>query len=142
MGVFQKSFTGPIEMFFVPGAGSGGTRNFTFKNAESAESIGTELELRRSLNGVFKTGVLSRVGVLLNGTLISSVTLGSHAVGQDNERPMMGQSPYVVNAGLFYADSARTSNATLCTTRSVNGSTLWAALEPRTFLRCRTEPWM
>ncbi|MGB3870850.1 MAG: TonB-dependent receptor [Flavobacteriales bacterium] len=107
VGVFQKSFTGPIEMFFVPGAGSGGTRNFTFKNAESAESIGTELELRRSLNGVFKTGVLSRVGVLLNGTLIkSSVTLGSQAVGQDNERPMMGQSPYVVNAGLFYADSA------------------------------------
>lgn len=107
VGVFRKSFTDPIEMFFVPGAGSGGTRNFTFKNAESAESIGAEVELRRSLNGLFKTSVLSRVGVLLNGTLIkSSVTLGSQAVGQDNERPMMGQSPYVVNAGLFYADSA------------------------------------
>jgi TonB-dependent receptor len=107
VGVFRKSFTDPIEMFFVPGAGSGGTRNFTFKNAESAESIGAEFELRRSLNGIFKSGILSRLGVLLNGTLIkSTVTLGPQAVGQDNKRPMMGQSPYVMNAGLFYADSA------------------------------------
>ena len=107
VGVFQKSFTDPIEMFFVPGAGSGGTRNFTFKNAERAQSIGAELEVRHSLNSIFKTGALSRVGVLLNGTLIkSTVTLGAQAVGQDQERPMMGQSPYVVNAGLFYTDTA------------------------------------
>ncbi len=108
VGVFQKSFTDPVEMFFVPGAGSGGTRNFTFKNAESAESIGAEVEVRRSLNGIFTEGWLSRLGVLFNGSLIkSSVTLGAQAVGQDNERPMMGQSPYVVNAGLFYLDTDR-----------------------------------
>ncbi|MEO8734287.1 MAG: TonB-dependent receptor, partial [Flavobacteriales bacterium] len=106
VGVFQKSFTNPIEMFFVPGAGSGGTRNFTFRNAEKAQSVGAEMEVRRSLNGIFKEGVLSHFGVLFNGTLIkSTVTLGAQAVGQDNQRPMMGQSPYVVNAGLFYTDT-------------------------------------
>jgi TonB-dependent receptor len=108
VGVFRKSFTNPIEMFFVPGAGSGGTRNFTFRNAEKAESIGAEVEVRRSLNGVFKEGFLGRFGVLFNSTLIkSTVTLGARAVGQDGQRPMMGQSPYVVNAGLFYGDTDR-----------------------------------
>ncbi|HRN36403.1 MAG TPA: TonB-dependent receptor, partial [Flavobacteriales bacterium] len=42
-----------------------------------------------------------------NATVInSSVTLGARAVGQEQNRPMMGQSPYVLNAGLFYADTA------------------------------------
>lgn len=105
IGGFFKSFTDPIEMFFVPGAGSGGTRNFTFRNAESAQSIGAEVEVRRSLSSLFPEGWMSRWGVLLNGSVIkSSVQLGAKAVGQDNERPMMGQSPYVVNAGLYYSD--------------------------------------
>lgn len=94
-------------MFFVPGAGSGGTRNFTFRNAEGATSIGAEVELRRSFAPYTPNRVLGRMGLLFNGTLInSSVTLGAQAVGQENERPMMGQSPYVLNAGLFYADTA------------------------------------
>ncbi|MBK9422132.1 MAG: TonB-dependent receptor [Flavobacteriales bacterium] len=107
VGVFRKSFTDPIEMFFVPGAGSGGTRNFTYKNAQSAQSIGAEVELRRSFSPFTKSRILERMGILFNGTLINSkVTLGANAVGQDQNRPMMGQSPYVVNAGLFYTDSA------------------------------------
>ncbi|MEO7079942.1 MAG: carboxypeptidase-like regulatory domain-containing protein [Flavobacteriales bacterium] len=106
LGVFRKTFIDPIEMFFVPGAGSGGTRNFTYKNAESAESLGAEVEVRRSLKGIFKTGYLSRWGVLLNASVIhSTVTLGKQAVGQQNERPMMGQSPYVLNAGLYYSNA-------------------------------------
>jgi outer membrane receptor protein involved in Fe transport len=104
VGVFYKSFADPIETFFVPGAGSGGTRNFTFKNAESAQSMGAEIEVRRSLNGYFTEGYLSRVGVLVNASFIhSTVDLGAQAVGQAKERPMMGQSPYVVNAGLYYS---------------------------------------
>lgn len=125
LGVFQKSFTGPIEMFFVPGAGSGGTRNFTFKNAEKAESIGAEVEMHRSLNGIFKEGFLSHLGVLFNGSLIkSTVTLGSQAVGQDNQRPMMGQSPYVVNAGLFYSDTDRKLQCNMVF--NTFGKRLWA----------------
>lgn len=106
-GVFSKTFQSPIELFFVPGAGSGGTRNFTYHNAERARSLGAEVEIRRSIAGLFTQGFLSRMGVLFNGTLVhSTVTLGPDAVGQANERPMMGQSPYVVNAGIYMADSA------------------------------------
>ncbi|MFT3884870.1 MAG: TonB-dependent receptor [Flavobacteriales bacterium] len=108
VGAFYKSFTDPIEMFFVPGAGSGGTRNFTFRNAAGARSMGAELEVRRSLNAFFTEGYLSRIGVLVNASFIhSTVDLGTKAVGQSQERPMMGQSPYVLNAGLYYSQSEK-----------------------------------
>jgi len=108
VGVFYKHFTDPIEMFFLPGAGSGGTRNFTFGNAERAYSMGGEVEIRRSLNSFIKQGYLSKLGVMCNATYVfTEVVLGAGAAGQAQRRPLMGQSPYIVNAGLYYADTAR-----------------------------------
>ncbi len=69
--------------------------------------MGAEVELRRSMASIMGNKFLQRMGVLFNGTVINStVTLGAQAVGQEQNRPMMGQSPYVLNAGLFYADTA------------------------------------
>lgn len=113
VGLFYKHFTNPIEMFFVPGSGSGGTRNFTYGNAESARSTGIEVEVRKYFNSLCDTSgkvqsafmrkFVSRTGVVFNGALIDSeVTLGEQAVGQSQSRPMMGQSPFILNAGLFY----------------------------------------
>ena len=105
IAAFYKNFTNPIEMFFIPGTGSGGTRNFTFGNAESAASIGLELELKKSFSSLWETGFLSKTGVTFNVAWIeSNVNLGDDAVGQSQERPMMGQSPYIINAGWFYID--------------------------------------
>ncbi|MEO8591610.1 MAG: carboxypeptidase-like regulatory domain-containing protein [Flavobacteriales bacterium] len=107
-GVFYKQFTDPIEMFYVPGAGSGGTRNFTYGNAVSARSLGAEVEVRRSLNSVFTQGYLSHVGVMFNAAyIVTEVQLGDRAAGQAQQRPLMGQSPYIVNAGLYYQDTER-----------------------------------
>jgi hypothetical protein len=40
---------------------------------------------------------------MLNASFIKSyVNLGQAQLGQSNERPMQGQSPYIVNAGIFY----------------------------------------
>ncbi|WKZ66006.1 MAG: carboxypeptidase-like regulatory domain-containing protein [Flavobacteriales bacterium] len=108
IGVFYKRFTDPIEMFFLPGAGSGGTRNFTFGNAQRATSVGAELEVRRQLSGLFPEGYLSKVGVMLNAAyIVTEVELGEGARGQAQRRPLMGQSPYIVNAGLYYQDTER-----------------------------------
>ena len=105
-GVFYKDFTNPIEMFFLPGAGSGGTRNFTFGNAMSAKSVGAEVELRRSLGQVITSGYFSKVGVMFNAAyVVTEVKLGDQAAGQAQQRPLMGQSPYIVNAGLYYQDA-------------------------------------
>ncbi len=104
LGAFVKNFTDPIEMFYVPGTGGGGTRNFTFGNAKGAQSFGAEAEVRRSLNGWFTEGWLSHLGVLFNATYIhSEVDLGTTQGGQSATRPMMGQSPYVLNAGLYFS---------------------------------------
>ena len=106
VGLFYKQFTNPIEMFFVPGAGSGGTRNFSFGNAVSARSLGAEVEVRRSLNSLFTQGYLSHVGVMFNAAyIVTEVQLGDRAAGQAQKRPLMGQSPYIVNAGLYYQDT-------------------------------------
>ena len=123
-GVFYKRFQNPIEMYFVPGAGSGGTRNFTFDNAVGAQSIGAEVEVRRSLKGLFPEGILSRTGLLFNAAYISTtVDLGKQAVGQSAERPLMGQSPYVVNAGIYYTD----------TTHKFQVNVLYNVIGPRLF---------
>jgi TonB-dependent receptor len=107
-GVFYKQFTDPIEMFFLPGAGSGGTRNFSFGNAKDATSIGAEMEVRKQLNTVFTKGYLSHVGVMLNAAyIVTEVRLGDEAKGQAQQRPLMGQSPYILNAGLYYQDIER-----------------------------------
>lgn len=106
VGLFYKHFTNPIEMFFLPGAGSGGTRNFSFGNAVEATSVGAEVELRRQLSGLFSEGYLSRVGVMMNAAyIVTEVQLGDAARGQAERRPLMGQSPYIVNAGLYYQNT-------------------------------------
>lgn len=103
-GVFYKKFTNPIEMFFVPGSGSGGTRNFTFKNADFATSAGAEIEIRKTL--AFCGKLLENFSLLFNTAYIQSkIALGENAVGQSKNRPMMGQSPYSVNTGIYYNNS-------------------------------------
>lgn len=100
---FYKRFKDPIETLFVPGGGSGGIKTFTFGNAKLATSIGMEVEFRKSLSGLFNWKFLDGFSLLFNGSLIKShVELGQEQLGQSNERPMQGQSPYIVNAGIFY----------------------------------------
>jgi len=102
-GIFRKVFINPIEQFFVPGTGSGGTRNFTFNNADRAVSNGIELEVRQSLAEMIPARMYKDFGFILNAALIQSeVDLGASTRGQTQIRPMQGQAPYVLNAGLDY----------------------------------------
>jgi outer membrane receptor for ferrienterochelin and colicin len=107
VGVFYKRFFDPIETSFIPGGGTGGIKTFTYRNADQATSLGIEAEVRKSLSGVTNSSFLEKLTVLFNGALIkSNVELGQAGLGQSNtERPMQGQSPFIVNAGLYYSDS-------------------------------------
>ncbi len=106
VGMFYKNFVNPIETYFVPGTGSGGTRNYTYRNAESASSKGIEVEIRKTFNGL-KTPIVRNLGVVLNASYIwSKVNLGSKAQGQSENRPMMGQSPYIINSGIYYQNDS------------------------------------
>ncbi len=106
VGAFYKNFINPIETYFVPGTGSGGTRNYTYRNAESATSTGIELEVRKTFN-TLKTPFVRNLGVVLNASYIwSKINLGDKAQGQSENRPMMGQSPYIINSGIYYQNDS------------------------------------
>jgi hypothetical protein len=107
IGLFYKKFNNAIEMYYVPGSGSGGTRNFTYRNAPSASNYGIETEIRKSLSSLLpQNKIFEKTGILINAAYIYSiVNLGNEAKGQLNQRPLMGQSPYILNAGFYYQNS-------------------------------------
>lgn len=103
LGVFYKKFIDPIETQFVPGGGSGGIKDFSFNNVEGAESMGVEAEVRKSLKGITTSGFINDLSVIFNSAfIISKVQLGDSLVRQSSNRPMQGQSPYIINMGLSY----------------------------------------
>jgi len=107
VGAFFKRFENPIEMYFVPGVGGGGIRSFTWANAPLARSYGMEIEIRKKLDSV-NVPVIRNLSVVANAAYIfSEITLSDNYSGpQDVKRPMMGQSPWIVNAGLYYQNDS------------------------------------
>lgn len=107
IGAFYKKFENPIEMYFVPGVGGGGIRSFTWSNAPSASSYGVEIEIRKKLDSV-NVAIIRNLSVVANAAYIySEIKLADNYSGpQDVRRPMMGQSPWMVNAGLYYQNDS------------------------------------
>lgn len=104
VSVFYKHFQNPIEVVVVPGAGSGGAKSFTFNNAETASLYGAEIEIKKGFT-TSASKFFQRTGVMFNASYIRSmVNLGEISNGQSDNRPMQGQSPYLVNGGIFYHD--------------------------------------
>lgn len=101
-GVFYKKFVNPIEVYFIPGVGSGGTRSFTWGNAPVANNYGAEVEFRKKLDQT-KVPVIKDLGIVSNAAFIRSV-IELDSIG--TTRPMMGQSPWIINAGLFYQNDS------------------------------------
>ena len=98
-GVFYKHFTNPIEVIT---ASSNSPRQFGFNNADYANNVGIEAEVRKSFDNVFQNKFLQRFSLLFNASLIQSkVDLGK-TLTEKSSRPLQGQSPYVINAGIYY----------------------------------------
>jgi TonB-dependent receptor len=108
---FAKHFDNPIEQIDVA---TSGASQLSFINAESATNYGVELELRKSL--AFLGEGLDPFGVFSNVTLMkSTIDTGNSTLSAltNDERPMVGQAPYVVNAGLSYAAPSGSTSATV-----------------------------
>jgi outer membrane receptor protein involved in Fe transport len=118
VGAFYKYFTNPIETFLLYPAT--GALSYTFVNSANATSYGLEIEARKSFAGVSENKFLQNLSIAANASLINSqinigktveVTDPSGTVNtldvsgvQETKRPMMNQSPYLVNVGLYYND--------------------------------------
>ncbi len=97
-GVFGKWFDNPIEQRFLARSG---TNTRTFENADSATNYGAELEVDAGLHRLHPG--LEPFSVFTNVTVMRSrVRTGREG---DADRAMVGQAPYVANAGVTYAES-------------------------------------
>ncbi len=94
-GVFYKNFDSPIEQ--ILNASGVFTYSFNFNNAKGAKSYGAEFEFRKKLD---------MLEVLRNFTAFGNLSYINNKVTFEGseifERPMQGQSPYLVNLGLQF----------------------------------------
>lgn len=118
---FHKSFDDPIEVLVFQ---QGAEFAKSWVNAGSAENYGAELELSSSLRPLWSA--LDDFSFNGNLTLVrSSVSIDEPVemmmpdVGtlafdlEDDERPLQGQSPYVVNVGLSYTHPTAGTSASM-----------------------------
>ncbi len=116
IGAFYKHFTNPIETFLrIEGSGQG----FTYGAANTAQSYGVEVEFRKSFYAMSGVKFIQDLTFVANASLIQSqvslpdfIDLGPNGtipVGliQEQNRPMMNQSPYLINAGFYYNNEDR-----------------------------------
>jgi TonB-dependent receptor len=111
---FYKNFDNPIET--INRTGTSGAPELYFSNIDRSQSFGGELEFR------FKLGFLSKVEnhklwdqltLYSNVSLIKSVVNMDEVIGAGGNRPLQGQSPYIINSGLFYTNKKEDFNVTL-----------------------------
>lgn len=97
VGVFYKYFKNPIELAFnQSGAGSSSIFNYVDNDKLSAKSYGAEFEFRKKLDfipGMRRFTAQGNFSYIYNRVTFNQAVLN---------RPMQGQSPYVLNAGLQY----------------------------------------
>lgn len=98
--IFYKSFTNAIEQVVVTGSALGSER--TFMNADVARNYGIELEGRLGL-GLVSTH-LSNFSLRGNYSRIASSVnvVGTETTIEKRDRPLQGQSPYMINLGLVF----------------------------------------
>ncbi len=101
-GLFYKNFKDPIEQI-IPRGSNANNRLRTFANANSALAYGFELELRKRLDFLNNdSNWLKNLIFFSNFAYIKSDVDLSNADVIENDRPLQGQSPYIINAGLQY----------------------------------------
>ncbi len=95
LAVFYKRFDSPIEWTYTVAGGT--DLVYSYKNAKSADSYGVELDIRKDLSFIGLRGL----SWSFNGALIKSKVKFEKGAKEEN-RPMQGQSPYLINTGFFY----------------------------------------
>ncbi len=104
VGGFYKNFSNPIETYLQV---TSDNPQFSYGNAPTAMSYGVEVELRKSLASLGMSRILRNTSVNLNAAWIhSNVDIGDNAANanQIRNRPLQGQSPYIINAGVYYLE--------------------------------------
>ena len=95
LAAFYKHFDSPIEWTYTVAGGT--SLVYSYENALKADSYGLELDIRKSLDFIG----LPHFSLSFNGAYIRSRVQFAEGSRFKN-RPMQGQSPYLINTGIFY----------------------------------------
>ncbi len=104
-GVFYKKITNPIEMSID--ITQVAIRTFGYSNQKNAENYGIELEYRKSFGFISKaTGqkFWENLTFFTNLALVKSTIQFTDLSAAMTNRPLQGQSPFVLNMGLQFND--------------------------------------
>jgi outer membrane receptor protein involved in Fe transport len=136
---FLKKFKNPIEIIQ-----QSLNRTLTYGNANSAKSSGIEIEFRTLLSSIFNAEsmvllddltLFSNLAIIKSNADVSNINYAN----PEKSRPMQGQSPYVFNAGIQYANKDNgwivSTNINRVGNRIVFGS---SEIEPSLWEKSRT----
>lgn len=107
VALFYKHFRHPIEWTYTVTGGTDLT--YSYQNADRAYSYGLEVDIRKDLTFMGMRGFQ----FTFNGSLIQSRVLFPEG-SRELTRPMQGQSPYLINTGLFYAHDFNEQHTISC----------------------------
>ena len=99
LAAFYKHFDSPIEWTYTVAGGT--DLVYSYKNAKSANNFGLELDIRKRLDFIG----MKDFSWSFNGALIKSKVQFEKGAKEES-RPMQGQSPYLINTGIFYKNEA------------------------------------
>jgi TonB-dependent receptor len=108
---FYKKFTNPIEL--INRTGTSGAPELYFTNVPFVTNIGAEFEYRVKMGFLSKNEnhpFWSNLTLYTNLSYIKSRVDLSGFNGSGNERPLQGQSPYIINIGAYYTSKDTTWN--------------------------------
>jgi TonB-dependent receptor len=120
LSAFYKKFDRPIEQTLQLGTSG---RTFGYANSKSATLYGAEMEFRRPLNFIGES--FSNITFSTNASYMKSEVKVATTVNTTGKRPLQGQSPYLINAGLQYTSKAENSSGVSLLFNRI-GKRIWA----------------
>ncbi|MGN1246147.1 MAG: TonB-dependent receptor domain-containing protein [Muribaculaceae bacterium] len=106
LSLFYKNFKNPIEWTYTVNGGTDLT--YSYINALGADNYGVELDVKKSLGFIG----MPNFSVNANCALIHSKVRFAPGA-KEKDRAMQGQSPYIVNVGVFYRSNPLSLNASV-----------------------------
>jgi outer membrane receptor for ferrienterochelin and colicin len=99
IGGFYKSLNHPIELTLDV---TQAQTTFTFHNEKSAVIYGLEIEFKKKLDFMGTSAIFKDLAIYSNFSLIHSELQFNEGSLSKTDRPLQGQSPYIINARLQY----------------------------------------
>lgn len=114
IGVFYKHFVNTIENKVYT---SNSSYDITPQNFNKAQNMGLELEVRQNLGRLTQISQLYPLSAYMNVTYTHSTTEvpdNFYILGKkQTQRALSGQSPWIINAGLFYTHPSNMYSASI-----------------------------